>query len=48
MLFLLYKLRNAFLVTNNLSAADLVHADFLSDLKKRMSQGPGVSFDDSS
>ena len=28
MLFLLYKLRNAFLVTNDLSAADLVHADF--------------------
>ena len=28
MLFLLYKLRNAFLVTNDLSGADLVHADF--------------------
>ena len=28
MLFLLYKLRNVFLVTNDLSAADLVHADF--------------------
>ena len=28
MLFLLHKLRNAFLATNNLSAADLVHADF--------------------
>ena len=27
-LFLLYKLRNAFLVTNDLSGADLVHADF--------------------
>ena len=26
MLFLLYKLRNAFLVTNDLSGADLVHA----------------------
>ena len=25
---LLYKLRNAFLVTNDLSGADLVHADF--------------------
>ena len=28
MLFLLYKLRNAFLVTNDLSGADFVHADF--------------------
>ena len=28
MLFLLYKLRNAFLVTNDFSGADLVHADF--------------------
>ena len=28
MLFLLYKLRNAFLVTNDLSGEDLVHADF--------------------
>ena len=28
MLFILYKLRNEFLVTNDLSAADLVHADF--------------------
>ena len=28
MLFLLYKLRNVFLVTNDLSGADLVHADF--------------------
>ena len=27
-IFLLYKLRNAFLVTNDLSGADLVHADF--------------------
>ena len=27
-LFLLYKLRNAFLVTNDLSGADLVRADF--------------------
>ena len=27
-LVLLYKLRNAFLVTNDLSGADLVHADF--------------------
>ena len=28
MLFLLYKLRNVSLVTNDLSAGDLVHADF--------------------
>ena len=28
MLFLLYKIRNVFLVTNDLRAADLVHADF--------------------
>ena len=28
MLFLLYKLRNVFLVTNDLSAADLAHTDF--------------------
>ena len=28
MLFILYKLRNAFLITNDLSAADLLHADF--------------------
>ena len=27
-LFLLYKLRNAFLVTNDLSTVDLVHVDF--------------------
>ena len=28
MLFLLYKLRNVFLVTDDLSTVDLVHADF--------------------
>ena len=33
---------HAFLVINDLSATDLVHADFLPDLKKRTSQGPGV------
>ena len=33
MLFLLYKLRNAFLVTNDLSGADLVHADFCQTKK---------------
>ena len=33
---------HAFLVTNDLSAADLVHAKFLLDLKKSTSQGLGV------
>ena len=33
---------HAFLVTNDLTAADLVHEDFLQDLKKRISQGQGV------
>ena len=28
MLYLLYKLRNVFLITNDLSAADLVRANF--------------------
>ena len=33
MFFLFYKLRNAFLVTNDLSGADLVNADFCQTSK---------------
>ena len=46
MQFSLHKWRNsftlAFLVTNDLGAADLDHADFWQTYKKRMSQGPAV------
>ena len=42
MLFLLYKLRNVFLVTNDLSAADLEMRIFAGP-KKRTSQAPGVN-----
>ena len=44
MLFLLYKLRNAFLVTNDLSGAGLVHADFCQTLKNAQAKDHLVSF----
>ena len=42
MQFSLHKWRNMFLITNDLSAADLVHADFCQTIKKCKSQEPVV------